>query len=176
MNTLIYMNENFYPSCVQKVNRYERLLKSSNEALQHCPESLNAMHQRLTRATICHTERINDQSLVINSAVLKRDSRIPKSGSLCVENSSKVGRLRLSPDGLKLSIRNYSQAMRPFTNGSTVMNANGSQNLCDHIADDYHAVILTGTENFMFPREYQSKNGHNQFLQDETLAIGRLTP
>ena len=176
MNNSIYMNENVYSSCVQKASRYERLPKSSTEALQHYPGSLNVMLPRSIRVTIFHTERKNAASFAINFLERTQGSKTQESGRLCAENLNKAGPLRSSPDGSKTSSQNYSQATRPFTNGSTVMNANGSQNLCDHIADDYHAVILTGTDNFMFPREYQSKNGHNQFLQDETLAIGRPTP
>ena len=170
------MNENFYQFYEDKANRYVRLPNASNEALLLCLGNLSEILPRSRRATILRTERKNAASCAINFLGLTQGSKTPKSGCWCAGNCALAGRLKLSLVGLKSNIQDYSQAMRPFINGFTVMNANGSQNLCDLIADDYHAVILTGTKNFMFPREHQSKNGPNQSLQDETLAIGRLTP
>lgn len=170
------MSENNYLSFKQKANRYERLPKSSNAVLQHYRGNFSATLRRSIRATTCRTGRKNAVNFATKPLDLTHDLKMPKSGGLCAESSSKVGRLKSSRDGLKLSIQDCSPAMRLFTNGYTARSANGSPSLFDLIADDYPAVILTGTKSFMSPREHRSKNGPNQFLQDGALAIGRPTP
>lgn len=170
------MKENFYQSCEEKANRCERSPKSSNEILQHYPGSFNAILQRSRKTIIFRTGHKRVVNRGIDLPGLMRGSKTPRSGHWCEENSSKAGLRRLSQDGLKISIRKFSQAMRPFTNGSIAMSAAGSLRLFDHTAGDCPGAILTGTESFMSPREYRSKNGQNQFWQDVVLAIGRPTP
>ena len=169
------MKENFYQFYEEKANHYEKLPKSSSEALQHYPGSSNVMLPRSRRAIIFRTGRRSVMNLAIGSLGLMPGSKILKSGHWCVENSSKAGPLRLLRVGLKTSIRNFSQATKPFINGSIVMNANGSLRLFEHTAGDCLGGILTGIRNFTSPRGHQSKNGQNQSWQGVALAIGRPT-
>jgi len=170
------MNENCYQFCEEKANHYERLPKSSHEALQQYRENCNAMRLPLIRAITLRIGHRNAPNFATDYLESMQDSKIPTSGLWCEENLDKAGHQRLSPDGLKPGIQSSIQAMRPFTNGSIVMNADGSHCLCSHTVNGYRGGIPTTIENSMFPRGYLSKNGQNRSWHDAVSVIGRPTP
>ena len=170
------MKENFYQFYEEKANHCEQSPRSSSEALQRYPENLSAMPLRSRRAIIFRTKHKHVVIREINALGLMQGSKIPRSGRWCEENSNRVGRQRLSPDGLKTNTRHSLPATRPFINGSIAMNAAGSLPLYAPIADDCPVAILTGTEGFTSPRGHPSNNGHDRFWPDVVWATGRLTP
>src|SRR3989338_1781355 len=99
------MKENFYQFCEEKANHCERLPKSSNVALQHYPGNFNATLPRSIRAIILRTAHRYVVSRAIAYPEPMRDSKIPRSGHWCEENSDKAGRQRLSQVGLRTNIR-----------------------------------------------------------------------
>jgi len=170
------MKESFYQFYEEKANHCEKLPKSSSVALQHCPGNFSATLPRSTKAIILRTVHRNVQSFATGCPVPMRGSKIPRSGRWCEENSNKAGRQRSSPAGLRIGIRNFLQAMRPSTNGSIVMSADGSRHLFGRIAEGSPGAIPIITAGSTFPRGYRSRNGQNQSGQDATSATGRPTP
>lgn len=167
------MKENWYQYCEEKASRYARLPKFSNEALQHCPGSLSGTLPGSRRVTTCPTVRRRDRTCAINGAGPMQGSRIRESGRRSERNSVSAGRPKLSRDGLKSNMLNFSPAMRPFINGSTVLSENGSRSWYDLIAGACRAAILTGIKSFMSPTESPSKNGPNRFFSGDASVIGR---
>src|SRR3990167_1576983 len=152
------MNENNYLFYRQKENRYERLPKFSNEALQPFPGHLSVMLPKFVKPTTCRIVRKSAQGSGTNFLERVPGAKILKFGPLYVKNSGWAGPLKLLQGDRKPNIQNFLQAMKQFISGSTTMNASGSAIWFDLTADDCHEGILAGIKNFMSPREHRSKN------------------
>lgn len=167
------MSETFYPSSKAKANRSGRSQQFSSEALPRSRVNLNAIRLPFVRATIWPTKLMSGQSSELLQAVRTNGSGMTRPANMSDAGSSWAGHRNSLPGALKSYIRSDRSAMKPFTNGSTLMPGISSRLSFERTKIENEEAIHGDTRRPISRREYRSKNAQNKSSFAKNRGTGR---
>jgi len=170
------MSETFYPFSKAKGIKYARSHAPLIATLERSLGSLTATLRQFTRGITWRIKPMSERPSEPLPAERTSGLRMTKFADMSDAGSNTAGLRSSLLDALRNCIQSLRSAMKPFTNGSTLMPESLFRPLSGRIATASDEVIHGVTRKPIFRREYPSKNALKRSCYAKSLDTGRQTP
>lgn len=170
------MSETFYQFSKAKGIKYARSRAPLIVTLERSRGSLTATLRQSTQDTTWRIKPMSERPSEPLPVERTSDSKTTKSVDMSDAGSNTAGPRSSLPDALRNCIRSLRSAMKPFTNGSTLMPEILFRRLFGPIVTASDEAIHGVTRKPIFRREYRSKSALNRSCCVRSLGTGKRTP